>query len=135
MSEERDFAIKLADKVLDTPGRDPDDDLAVLARQFLRAIEWLTEARAANEHDRAAVADALGKIKSAIGSRAWMRESRGSYAWDDTHYQQEFGAALDQISEAADALRPIAANWSNCPNRWEEIQAARAGLPLPPAAP
>lgn len=42
---ERDFAVRLANKVLDTPSRDPDDDLAVLARQFLRARELDAEIR------------------------------------------------------------------------------------------
>lgn len=32
-------AIALANKVLDRVNADPDDDLAVLARQFLRAVE------------------------------------------------------------------------------------------------
>lgn len=44
MSEsEKDFAIRLANKVLDDTARDPDSDLSVLARQFLRASEprWL----------------------------------------------------------------------------------------------
>lgn len=40
MSEsEKDFAVRLANKVLDDASRDPDDDLSVLARQFLRALE------------------------------------------------------------------------------------------------
>ena len=43
MSAERDVAIALANRVLDRPGADPDDDLAVLARQFLRALERLGE--------------------------------------------------------------------------------------------
>lgn len=32
-------AVRLANKILDRPSGDPDDDLAVLSRQFLRAIE------------------------------------------------------------------------------------------------
>lgn len=36
---EREDAIKLANHVLDRPYADPDDDVAILARQFLRAIE------------------------------------------------------------------------------------------------
>lgn len=36
---ERDDAIKLANRVLDRISADPDDDLAVLARQFLRSYE------------------------------------------------------------------------------------------------
>lgn len=36
---EFDHAVKLAHKVLDDAGRDPDGDLSVLARQFLRSVE------------------------------------------------------------------------------------------------
>jgi len=36
---EFDEAVALANRVLGRPGGDPDDDLAVLARQFLRAVE------------------------------------------------------------------------------------------------
>ena len=32
-------AFRLANRVLDRPSADPDDDLAMLARQFLRAVE------------------------------------------------------------------------------------------------
>jgi hypothetical protein len=34
-----DRAVKLAHAVLDRPSGDPDGDLAVLARQFLRSVE------------------------------------------------------------------------------------------------
>lgn len=36
---ERDDALKLAHRILDRPHADPDDDLAVLARQLIRARE------------------------------------------------------------------------------------------------
>lgn len=36
---EFDHAVKLAHKILDRVHGDPDDDLAVLARQFLRSVE------------------------------------------------------------------------------------------------
>jgi hypothetical protein len=36
---ETDYALLLANKILDRINADPDDDLAVLARQFLRAHE------------------------------------------------------------------------------------------------
>lgn len=38
-TEEYKLAIKLADRLLDEPYADPDDDLRTLARQFLRAVE------------------------------------------------------------------------------------------------
>lgn len=37
-------AVKLANTILDEPGRDPDDDLSVLARQLLRTHEALETA-------------------------------------------------------------------------------------------
>lgn len=37
--QERAQAISLANRVLDRPGEDPDSDLSMLSRQFLRAIE------------------------------------------------------------------------------------------------
>jgi hypothetical protein len=40
---EKEVAIILANKVLDRINADPDDDLAVLARQLLRALERLGE--------------------------------------------------------------------------------------------
>ena len=43
LDNEMQRAIALADRVLDRPDADPDDDLAVLARQFLRAMERLGE--------------------------------------------------------------------------------------------
>lgn len=39
---ERYQAIELANKILDRPSADPDDDLAVLARQLVRTSEALT---------------------------------------------------------------------------------------------
>lgn len=38
---ETEQAIQIANKALDRVGADPDDDLAILARQFLRARETL----------------------------------------------------------------------------------------------
>lgn len=49
MSDEREDAIKLANVILDRPYGDPDDDLAMLSRQFLRAhedtqlLDWLED--------------------------------------------------------------------------------------------
>lgn len=37
--DEREEATRFANAVLDSPGEDPDSDISVLARQFLRAID------------------------------------------------------------------------------------------------
>lgn len=39
MTEEKEQAIRIANKILDTPYADPDSDESVLARQFLRLLE------------------------------------------------------------------------------------------------
>ena len=39
MSDEMRQAYELADRILERPYADPDDDLAVLSRQFLRLLE------------------------------------------------------------------------------------------------
>jgi hypothetical protein len=49
---EKNEAILLANKILDRVRGDPDDDLAVLARQFLRALERLGEYRPDAEQER-----------------------------------------------------------------------------------
>jgi hypothetical protein len=41
-SNERTHAIALANRLLDEPNCDPDDDLRVLSRQLLRAVETAT---------------------------------------------------------------------------------------------
>ena len=55
VSDELTHAVNLANKVLDRISADPDDDLATLARQFLRAQERLTRLRAENEALRGAL--------------------------------------------------------------------------------
>jgi hypothetical protein len=87
------------------------------------------------ERDRTAVADGLSAIKSAIGGRAWLRESRGSYRYDDERWKSEFGAALDEIEAALEPLRKVAGDWSDCPTAPVEIAHARRTPPTPAPAP
>lgn len=48
-TNERAFAVALANRVLDRPYGDPDDDLAVLSRQLLRRHEEIDALRTDNE--------------------------------------------------------------------------------------
>lgn len=43
---EREEALYLANKILERPNADPDDDLAMLSRTLLRYKEWLDKAKA-----------------------------------------------------------------------------------------
>lgn len=86
-------------------------------------------AEAALERDRSFVAETINGVHSAIQSREWLLEGRGSYEWDDDRYRDEFGQAIEAIRGPIDSLRAIAADWSNCPTDPEKIQAARAITP------
>lgn len=48
---EADFAVRLANRILDQPSRDPDDDLSVLARQMLRWRERAFAPLGDNHHN------------------------------------------------------------------------------------
>lgn len=77
--------------------------------------------------ERYKVAAGLQAIVRAVQGRKWLSEpGRGSYTYDDHRYQQEFGAALDEIDTALAPLRRIAADWSDCPRDELRVAANRA---------
>ena len=77
--------------------------------------------------ERYKVAIALEVLGKAISRRGWLcGPGRGSYAYDDERYQQEFGQALDEIDKALEPLRSIARDWSNCPRDPLRVAANRA---------
>ena len=103
-------------------------ELSASRAEVVALREVLAKARGALERDRSQVADGLTKIKAALAGRAWLREGRGSYAYDDERYQQEFGHALDEIGAALEPLRIIAGDWTDCPTDFAEITEARTAL-------
>lgn len=69
-TDERTYAVTLANRVLDRPYIDPDEDIAVLARQLLRRHEEITRLRAREsellaqiESMRTGLDDALDKVR------------------------------------------------------------------------
>lgn len=74
------------------------------------------------ERDRTKTAEIIGGIRAVVGRWSWLGEGRGSYAWDDDRYQDEFRQMLDALKEATDPLRALAADWSDCP---QDYQGAR----------
>lgn len=74
------------------------------------------------ERDRTKTAEIIGGIRAVVGRWSWLGEGRGSYAWDDDRYQDEFRQMLDALKEATDPLRALAADWTDCP---QDYQAAR----------
>lgn len=81
------------------------------------------------ERDRSTVANGISGVRNAINRRAWLRDGRGSYAYDDDRWKDEFGAAITEIEDALFPLVLVAANRSDSPITAEEIMAARA-IPL-----
>lgn len=87
-------------------------------------------ARAALERDRTAIAGAVTGFRRAIASYSWLRDgSRGSYAYDDERYVEEFGRALTAIEVVVNRLARIAADLTNCPETQAEVDAARSAAP------
>jgi hypothetical protein len=104
--------------------RNPDGPEA-LAR--IEALEQhVSELEDLLDTERYKVAIGVQAIARAVQGRQWLSQpGRGSYAYDDERYQQEFGAALDEILAALKPLRAIAQDWSNCPHDPLRVEANR----------
>jgi hypothetical protein len=88
-----------------------------------------TGAEFALEHDRSKVAECVTSIKHTLHNYSWLLEGRGSYEWDDDRWHQEFKTATELLQRDLEPLSKIASDWSNCPKKWEDVQAARAAAP------
>jgi len=93
-----------------------------------RRDEQITALREALEQDRATVATGINAIKEALRRREWLRLGRGSYEWDDDRWKDEFGVVFDDVIEAMQPLRQVAANWQYCSSDPAEIRKARQAL-------
>lgn len=82
-------------------------------------------ARAALEHDRSIVCDQYREIGAIIHSHEWTLEGRGSYAWDDDNFRDEFRNVSAALVAAFDPLKVVISDWSNCPTDAAEIAKAR----------
>lgn len=98
MIDERLGAMALADKLLDEPMADPDDDLRVLARQFLRTEDLA-------ERYRWLAADA---------DRAAQLLSDAYQDWDtDVEWGPYLNGRIDEARAAKSDALPLASGW--CP--------------------
>ena len=81
------------------------------------------------EHDRTLINRIYCKINQAINGHAWLlEEQRGSYAYDDTRYYNEFGDCLRNIRLEIEDLKEIGSNWVDCPLDTNEIILARKDI-------
>lgn len=90
---ERERAVQLANRILDRPSGDPDDDLAVLSRQLLRALEANAPTERFEQMD--------------VFQRAWLEYTKGDKAtgWEKVGFVGGFGAGWRAALEA-NASRP-----------------------------
>jgi hypothetical protein len=77
----------LANRILDRPSGDPDDDLAVLSRQLLRADEWIE--RAADMFSNLAQILDVVKGEWAEAWSAWDQEQRDAITTFLTAYYKK----------------------------------------------
>lgn len=82
-------------------------------------------ARAALERDRSFVCDQYREIETIINGYEWTLSGRGSYAWDDDKYRDEFKNVSFALSAALEPLKSVIGDWSNCPTDHQEINEAR----------
>lgn len=119
-------AIEIKDSGLFQRWTDDGIDMMVrFAEEMLEAE--LASARSALEHDRTKVAECVTAVTKELQSYDWLISSRGSYSWDDNRWHGEFKTAHDAIETAIQPMVKIAADWSNCPKSWDEVQKAREG--------
>jgi hypothetical protein len=102
---------------------------ALLAAAQPVPAEGAQAAQFALEHDRTKVAECVTRLKHTLENYHWLIEGRGSYEWDDDRWHQEFKTACELLQKDLEPMVRIAADWSNCPKKWEDVQAARATPP------
>lgn len=79
------------------------------------------------DRDRYAAAACVSAIEHVLHTRRWLREAgRGSYAYDDERYQEEFGLAFDEIQEALRPMRALSKDKTDCTRDEDKVKAARA---------
>jgi hypothetical protein len=96
-----------------------------------RIAELEAERDAAKEQlewDRTQCADFLTKLTKCMDSRFWLTEGRGSYAWDDDRYREEFKDAAVELLAAIEPLRNMAANLTSGLQTTAEVVQARIDL-------
>jgi hypothetical protein len=103
-------------------------DAAIAAAQPVPA-EGAQAAQFALERDRTKVAECVTRLKHTLENYHWLIEGRGSYEWDDDRWHQEFKTVCELLQKDLEPMVRIAADWSNCPTKWEDVQAARAAPP------
>ena len=89
---EREDALKLADRILDEPGEDPDSDISILARQFLRANEPIM-----------AVLSGFGHVQAVcLGGRwcGWLFRKHADGQWISVQKLDQEVPAFDNLGGA-----------------------------------
>jgi hypothetical protein len=98
---------------------------AVLREALAAAPPAPHPAEMALEHDRTQVAEHVTAMKNTLQNYAWLLDGRGSYEWNDDRYRLEFQTVCTAMQKHVEVLARIAADWSNCPTKWDDVQAAR----------
>lgn len=89
------------------------------------ARRYVARLQAIIERDRTMVARGVTAVRRAIVAREWLRLGRGSYEYDDDRWRDEFGAAIEEIEEAINPLRAVAANLNDSPVDANDVADAR----------
>jgi hypothetical protein len=115
-------AIALANKVLDDNSRDPDSDLSMVSRQFLRRNEAVEKA----ERERAASRRLISCLWKMLTLRTVQYRARCQGTVRDTKLEGEIVAALNGVDEAETAMREFGYTGPD----WQGGEPAALGVPL-----
>lgn len=113
-------------------GFEPDEAMLVEQRTptgmkfWIEKREAMVTAQGALERDRSTVASAYSAAIKTLDSYSRLIEGRGSYAWDDDRWKDEFRRASQQIRKALAPLDKVSSDLTNCPTTTAAVQAARA---------
>jgi hypothetical protein len=94
-------AIALANKVLNDPSEDPDSELAMLSRQFLRRNEAVDLA----DREKVAAFRLISRLWKLLTLRTLQYRGRCQGTVRDTKLEGEIVAALNGVDEAETAMK------------------------------
>jgi len=96
-----------------------------------KGLEWKEKygaAQAELESDRTKCADFVTALDKALDSRFWLTEGRGSYAWDDDRYRDEFRDASIALRAILTPMRGMAQNLASRLPTTDAVMKARLDL-------
>jgi hypothetical protein len=119
------FALEVLKRFSDGVGPFTPGDARCMSETIEQLFAQIEHQEHVIDRDRYVVAHCVGAIETAARARTWLLEGRGPYEWDDDRYREEFGDALRSIEQAAQPLKIVGWDKSDCTLLEERVNAAK----------